>query len=89
MAADLGVDVELIAAEIPGPEQVDRELLQMAIQELPPEFRLIVLMYYFEQRSYREIAAELEIPMGTVMSRLSRAKSHLRRRIRSAHVSTR
>ena len=38
-------------------------------------------MFYFEELSYQEIAEQLEIPIGTVMSRLSRAKGHLRRRL--------
>jgi RNA polymerase sigma-70 factor (ECF subfamily) len=50
----------------------------MALNELADEFRVVLAMFYFEDYSYKEIAQELEIPMGTVMSRLSRAKSHLR-----------
>ncbi len=57
-------------------EQV--ESVQHAIGSLPDDYRLPVLLFYFEELSYREIAAELNIPIGTVMSRLSRAKSHLR-----------
>lgn len=57
---------------------VDRELLQAALNELPDEFKLVLVMFYFEDRSYKEIAAALEIKIGTVMSRLSRAKNHLR-----------
>jgi RNA polymerase sigma-70 factor (ECF subfamily) len=38
-------------------------------------------MFYFEELSYQEIAEQLEVPMGTVMSRLSRAKGHLRQRL--------
>lgn len=55
--------------------------LQAAIQELPAEFRIPLLMFYFEDRSYRDIADELGLPLGTIMSRLSRAKSQLRRKI--------
>lgn len=60
------------------PSAIDSELLQQALNALPEEFRLVVLMYYFEDCSYREIADRLDIPVGTVMSRLSRAKSALR-----------
>lgn len=62
-------------------EPIGPEQLQAAIDELPDEFRIPVLMFYFEDSSYREIAEQLDLPPGTVMSRLSRAKSHLRRRL--------
>jgi len=55
-----------------------RETLQTCIQALPEPFRVVVLMFYFEDASYREIADELGVPVGTVMSRLSRAKALLR-----------
>lgn len=58
--------------------EIDQGRLQAALDRLPDEFRVVLLMYYFEQCSYREIAERLELPIGTVMSRLSRAKSHLR-----------
>ena len=57
---------------------IDQEALQRALNELPDEFKSVLLLFYFEDRSYREIAEELELPLGTVMSRLSRAKRHLR-----------
>ncbi len=60
---------------------LDREALQLALAELPDEFKIVVLMFYFEELSYRDIADQLEIPIGTVMSRLSRGKAHLRRRL--------
>jgi RNA polymerase sigma-70 factor (ECF subfamily) len=41
-------------------------------------------MFYFEECSYRDIALRLGLPMGTVMSRLSRAKGHLRNRLAAA-----
>jgi RNA polymerase sigma-70 factor (ECF subfamily) len=58
---------------------IDSEQLQVALNTLGDEFKVVVLMFYFEQRSYREISESLEIPLGTVMSRLARGKSHLRR----------
>jgi RNA polymerase sigma-70 factor (ECF subfamily) len=38
-------------------------------------------LYYFEELSYRQIAEHMDVPIGTVMSRLARAKTHLRRRL--------
>ncbi len=57
----------------------DWERLQEALNELPQGHRVVLLMYYFEQLSYCQIAQELKIPVGTVMSRLSRAKARLRK----------
>jgi RNA polymerase sigma-70 factor (ECF subfamily) len=63
-------------------QALDREELQKVLGELPPEYRIIVLMYYFEELSYKEIAEQLEIPIGTVMSRLARAKMRMREQMR-------
>jgi RNA polymerase sigma-70 factor (ECF subfamily) len=82
---DLNVDE---IAETPEVEEVDRELLAVALDELPEEFRLVVLMFYFEELSYQEIAEELDIPLGTVMSRLSRGKGHLRSRLTKQTVGS-
>src|SRR5262249_12323174 len=76
--------LEIDASDIPAAtvdEPIDAEQLQMAINALPDEFKVVLLMFYFEQHSYRAIAEALEIPQGTVMSRLARAKAHLRRRL--------
>ena len=42
---------------------------------------MVLVMFYFEECSYREIAQRLDLPIGTVMSRLARAKGHLRSRL--------
>lgn len=52
--------------------------VQAAIQELPAEFREIILMREYEDLSYREIASVIDCPIGTVMSRLARARASLR-----------
>jgi RNA polymerase sigma-70 factor (ECF subfamily) len=59
-------------------EDIDQERLQRAIEELPEPFKVVLLMFYFEELSYKDIAAKLDIQIGTVMSRLSRAKTRLR-----------
>ena len=48
-----------------------------AIQQLPIEFREIIILREYEELSYSEIAKVLQCPMGTVMSRLARARSRL------------
>jgi RNA polymerase sigma-70 factor (ECF subfamily) len=61
--------------------EVDAAQLQKALNELPETFRTPVILFYFEEFSYREIAAQMEVPLGTVMSRLARAKLYLRQRL--------
>lgn len=55
----------------------DREQLLAAIQTLSPEYEAVILLRDFEGLSYKEIAGILEIPRGTVMSRLSRGRRQL------------
>jgi len=50
-----------------------------ALDRLPPEHRLVFLLSTFEDLSYKEISAALAVPIGTVMSRLFRARAVLRR----------
>jgi len=76
-AASVDLDLAYVPEEMPE-DEIDREGLQHALDALPPDYRVVVVMFYFDQLAYREIAEELDIPIGTVMSRLSRAKSHLR-----------
>jgi len=59
-------------------ERSNRQLVQSAIDELPVYFREVVLLCDVEEMSYQEIAETLSIPIGTVMSRLSRARKTLR-----------
>jgi RNA polymerase sigma-70 factor (ECF subfamily) len=59
-------------------DRTSERIMQEAIAELPVPFREILLLCEVEEMSYQDIAATLEIPMGTVMSRLSRARRALR-----------
>jgi RNA polymerase sigma-70 factor (ECF subfamily) len=59
-------------------EQANREMVQQALENLPVPFREILLLCEVEEMSYQEIAETLAIPIGTVMSRLSRARKALR-----------
>lgn len=58
--------------------EIDGARLQAALNELDEAFRTPVILFYFEEFSYRDIAEHMELPIGTVMSRLARAKAHLR-----------
>jgi len=59
-------------------DQSQQQLLQTAIEALPVHFREALLLCEVEEMSYQEIAETLSIPIGTVMSRLSRARKALR-----------
>jgi RNA polymerase sigma-70 factor (ECF subfamily) len=59
-------------------EHSQNQLLQSAIEALPVHFREVLLLCEVEEMSYQEIAETLTVPIGTVMSRLSRARKALR-----------
>jgi RNA polymerase sigma factor (sigma-70 family) len=60
-------------------ENADHQLLKNALEELPLEFREVLVLRELEGLSYKEIAALAGIPVGTVMSRLARARERLQR----------
>lgn len=77
-------DEIVLARESEGPdpetEQLQKAQAQMvneAIEKLPIEFREVVVLRELEELSYKEIAVVLEVPIGTVMSRLARARKRL------------
>ena len=57
---------------------LEHEQVRHAIEQLPLEFREIILLREYEELSYEEIATMLQCPAGTVMSRLARARAKLR-----------
>jgi len=59
----------------------DTELIREAMDELPAEFREILALRHQEGLSYKEIADIAQIPPGTVMSRLARARGKLKERL--------
>jgi len=63
-------------------ERANREMAQRALEELSVQFREILLLCEVEEMSYQEISETLAIPMGTVMSRLYRARQALRTALR-------
>ncbi len=61
--------------------RMDAPLVMDALQEIEPVFREPLTLFYLQDLSYIEIAEVLSVPIGTVMSRLSRGKTHLRARL--------
>ena len=60
-------------------QKLERAQINKAIEELPPLFREVIVLRELEELSYEEIAQCAAIPLGTVMSRLSRARAMLRK----------
>jgi RNA polymerase sigma-70 factor (ECF subfamily) len=80
--------VEIVAAEHELPvfspsmaNTIDGGTLMDSLLELDEQFRAPLVLYYLQSLTYREIAGVLDLPIGTVMSRLSRGKSLLRARL--------
>ena len=81
---DVEFDEVLHTPENPDPgaasrlDQVhDREAVRSAIEQLAPEFREVITLRELEECSYKEIAEIAAVPVGTVMSRLARARAQL------------
>jgi RNA polymerase sigma factor (sigma-70 family) len=75
-------EIEDIASPSPDPEarllhSADSERLRQALEQLPVEYREVIVLRELEELSYKEIADIAAIPLGTVMSRLARARKRL------------
>lgn len=92
--ATMQLDLDADAAPLPAtteaatPESIliersNHHLLQSALDELPVHFREVLLLCEVEEMSYNEISEALTVPIGTVMSRLSRARAALRNSVRA------
>lgn len=57
--------------------RIDAQSLRKALDELPAEYREVIVLRELEELSYKEIAGIAGIPIGTVMSRLARARRRL------------
>jgi RNA polymerase sigma-70 factor (ECF subfamily) len=75
------------AVEDDSDRQLDAQRALELLGELDETFRAPIALFYLQQHSYKEIAEILDVPIGTVMSRISRAKSMLRRRMSAEPAS--
>ena len=62
-------------------QRIDVDLLRQAIEELPITFREVLVLRELEELSYKEIGTLCDLPIGTVMSRLARARTRLQERL--------
>lgn len=83
--AGLHVSLSEMVSDLPGKEKLphDSIALHQLLGRLDDRHRLPLVLFYFEDLSYRAIADALEIPIGTVMSRIARAKKLLHDSLRS------
>ena len=70
--------IDRLTPEISLTRLADRAALQSAMEKLPPLLLEVILLCDVEEMKYKEIAGILDIPIGTVMSRIARARAHLR-----------
>lgn len=87
---DLEEDKHPLAEDGSDPEilllrESDRELIRSALRQLPREFLEVIVLREFEELSYKEIAEVIEVPSGTVMSRLARARKRLAEILTNCH----
>jgi RNA polymerase sigma-70 factor (ECF subfamily) len=74
--AAAGGEADALPLPLESWEGMDERLVQ-ALDDLPEDYKAVMLLWAVEEFSYKEIAASLEIPIGTVMSRLHRARQRL------------
>ena len=72
--AERGPEMEVL-------DSIPEESIKQALEDLPEQFRIAVLLADVEGFSYKEIAEITEVPIGTVMSRLHRGRKQLQRRL--------
>ena len=79
---------DIFISEAPNPEMLllqesDKQIIRRALRKLPTQFLEVIVLREFEELSYQQIADLVQIPIGTVMSRLARARKHLAQQVSS------
>jgi RNA polymerase sigma-70 factor (ECF subfamily) len=74
---------ETVAFKAPTPENVTDEEVLAALERIPRAFQEVVILADIEEMSYKEIASAMNVPIGTVMSRISRGRKLLRAELAS------
>ncbi len=77
------VEDQLPQLTLDAARQMDGDAVMREAQTIDELYRVPLLLFYLQQHSYKEIAEVLEVPVGTVMSRLARGKEMLKERLRS------
>ncbi|QPJ62593.1 MAG: sigma-70 family RNA polymerase sigma factor [Candidatus Nitronauta litoralis] len=83
------LEFDSISSALGGKTNIEQEFLdnetansiREVLETLEPRLKLPIKMFYFEKKSYKEIASTMDLPMGTVMSRIARAKVNLKRKL--------
>jgi len=88
IAPEVDIDETQIAAPIPTVTGIDVGDVQRALSCLAPEQREVLLLIALEDMTYADVSRALGIPIGTVMSRLSRGRERLRRAMNGEPVTT-
>jgi len=78
-----GIATERDAPEAAAGRNADASYVRSCIATLPPEYREVIVLRELEEMSYKEISAIVDVPIGTVMSRLSRGRDLLQQKMQS------
>jgi RNA polymerase sigma-70 factor (ECF subfamily) len=73
-----GVDDDALNPSALALKSADVEMLRESLEKLPEDFREVIVLRDLEEMSYKQIAEVINAPLGTVMSRLARARSRLK-----------